>query len=153
MTTATLPLPSDLQADDYCVFGLATCFIKDDGALAQVQVVEPIPSAALEAILKGIPTSYQFACSKSLAEFYHDQTLEIPAEFPAEARLCENFTERVVAAARTYKSRPEAQQHIPLGTKKDDLNYSLERKRVLNAENIVRAEDNVKQHAHTHQVL
>lgn len=154
MTTAALfPNAPDLHADDYCVFGLATCFLRDEGEVKQVQVVEPIPSAALEAILKGIPTSYRFACAKSLAEFYSEQTVQIPTEFPREAQLCENFTDRVVAAARTYKSRPEARQYIPLGTTKDDLNYSLERKRILNAQNVVRVEDNVKQHPHTHQVL
>ncbi|MGH7999306.1 MAG: hypothetical protein ACREPR_07750, partial [Brasilonema sp.] len=66
MTMATLlPNAPDISADDYCVFGLATCFLKEDGEVHQVQVVEPIPSAALEAILKGIPTSYQLACAKS----------------------------------------------------------------------------------------
>jgi hypothetical protein len=36
---------------------------------------------------------------------------------------------------------------------RQDFNYSLDRKRVLNASKVVRTEDNVKQHSHTHQVL
>lgn len=154
MATATLfPTAPDLCADDYCVFGLATCFLKEDGEVYQVQVVEPIPSAALEALVKGIPTSYRLACAKSLGEVFLEDKPQIPTEFPAETQFCDDFAYRAIAAARTYKRRTEAQAHIPLGTIRDDLNYSLERKRILNAVNVVRTEDNVKQHAHTHKVL
>jgi len=154
MATATLfPNAPDLCADDYCVFGLATCFLKEAGEIRQVQVIEPIPSAALEAILKGVPTSYQLACAKSIGEVFVNNQLQVPSEFPAEAQFCELFDERTAAAVRTYKSRTEAQAHIPLGTVYDKFNYSLERKRVLNAVNVVSAEDNIKQHPHTHQVL
>jgi len=154
MATATLfPNAPDLSADDYCVFGLATCFFREDGEVQQVQVVEPIPSSALETLIKGVPTSYKLASAQSLASFFASETIQLPTEFPAEAMACENFTERAIAAARTYKSRPEAKQHIPLGTVKEDFNYSLERKRILNAAHVVRTEDNVKQHSHTHKVL
>ena len=154
MTTATLfANASDISTDDYCVFGLATCFIREDGEIHQVQIIEPIPSAALEAVLMGIPTSYQFACAKTLGEIFVGETRQKTSEFPPEAQFCDNFPERTLAATRTYKKRPEAQVHIPLGTLKKDFNYSLERKRLLNATNIVRTEDNVKQHEYTHKVL
>ena len=154
MTTATLlPQASDLIADDYCVFGLATCFMREDGDIQQVKIFEPIPSAALEAILKGIPTSYELAYAKSLGEIFTNDTPQIPSELPAEVQLCAQFTERTIAAARTYKTRPEAKKHIPLGSVKQDFNYSLERKRILNTVNVVKTEDNVKQHSHTHKVL
>jgi hypothetical protein len=146
---------SDLSSDDYCVLGLATCFVKEDGEIQQLQVLEPIPSAALEALVKGIPTSYQLACSKTLGEIFAEDTVQIPKEFATEEsiQLCDRFSERVAAATRTYKSRPEAKVHIPLGTIKQDFNYSLEKKRVLNNSRIVNNEDNVKQHSHTHKVL
>lgn len=154
MTNATLLSNTpDLSADDYCVFGLATCFVKEDGQIYQVQVIEPIPSAALEAICKGIPTSYQMACAKSLGEVLQGDSPQIPAEFPEKSQFCDNFAERIIAATRTYKSRPEAKERIPLGTIYKDFNYSLERKRVLNAVNVVRTEDNVKQHTHTHSTF
>ena len=154
MTTATLfSQASDLTGDDYCVFGLATCFVREDGEIQQVKIFEPIPSAALEAILKGIPTSYELACAKSLGAIFTDETPQIPSEFPAEVQLCDRFNERAIAAARTYKTRPEATKHIPLDSVKQDFNYSLERKRVLNMLNVVNTEDNVKQHSHTHKVL
>ena len=154
MTTASLfPNAPDISSEDYCVFGLATCFVRDEGEIHEVQVIEPIPSAALEALFKGIPTSYQLACAKSLSEIFTAENPQIPVDFPADTQLCDNFAERTVAAARTYKSRTEAKIHIPLGTLKRDFNYSLEKKRVLNAVNVVRTEDNVKQHSHTHKVL
>ncbi len=154
MTTATLfSQVSDLTADDYCVFGLATCFLRDEGEIRQVKIFEPIPSAALEAILKGIPTSYELACAKTLGEIFTGERPQIPAEFGEQVQLCDRFEERAIAATRTYKSRPEAQQYILLGTIKQDLNYSLERKRVLNVVNHVSTEDNVKQHEYTHKVL
>jgi hypothetical protein len=156
MTNVTLfPDIQDICADDYCILGLATCFIRDEGEIQQVKIVEPIPSAALEAILKGIPTSYEFAIAQSLGDIFGEDASnpKMPSEFPKEAHLCDNFTERALSATRTYKRRPEAQAHIPLGTKCSDFNYSLERKRVLNALNVVKTEDNVKQHEYTHKVI
>jgi hypothetical protein len=147
------PNAPDISAEDYCAFGLATCFVRNDGEIEEVRVIEPVPSSALEALLKAIPTSYQFVCGKSLSEFFAAETLQKPTEFPEDAQFCESFVERTLAAARTYKSHPQAKEHIPFGNKKEDFNYSTERKRVLNIENTVSTEDNVKQHSHTHKVL
>ncbi|PZV11111.1 MAG: hypothetical protein DCF22_15230 [Leptolyngbya sp.] len=154
MTIATADLDtSDIVADDYVVLGLATCFIKEEGEIYQVQVIEPIPSAALEAILKGIATSYGMAIATTFGSVFADNTPHIPAEFPADAQFCDDFAFRLVAATRTYKARPIAQAHIPVGTAKSDFNFSVERKRVLNMQRTVSTEDNVKQHEYTHKVL
>ncbi len=153
MTTNSSPNPTDLSADDYTVLGLATCFIKEDGEVHAVKIVEPIPSAALEAIVKGIPTSYEAAIATTLGTVWADDTAHIPSEFPPEVQLCDEFADRLLAATRTYKARPVAQSHIPLGTTRNDFNFSTERKRVLNSQRIVKAEDNVKQHEYTHKVL
>ena len=154
MTTATVYANApDLCTDDYVALGLATCFIKEDNEVHQVKVVEAIPSAALEAIVKGIPTSYQMACGTTLGAVLDGETLQLPADFPADAQFSDEFSFRAIAAARTYKIRPQAQSHIPLGTVRQDFNYSLERKRLLNSARIVNTEDNVKQHSHTHKVL
>lgn len=154
MTVATtLNDAPDVSADSYLVVGLATCYLKEDGEVHEVKVIEPIPSAALEAVLKGIPTSYSLACGATLGELLGGETLQKPTEFPAEAQLCDDFAARAIAAARTYQSRQEAQSHIPLGTTYKDFNYSTERKRVLNQTRVVRKEDDVKQHEYTHKVL
>lgn len=154
MTSATVyPNAADLVADDYVAIGLAACFIKQDGEVHQVQVAEPIPSAALEALIKGIPTSFQLATGTTLGALIEGQTVQLPADFPPDTQLCDDFAERVTAAARTYKRREVAQVLIPPGTSKTDFNFSTDRKRVLNSERIIKTEDNVKQHAYTHQVL
>ncbi|MGF1491306.1 MAG: hypothetical protein ACFBSC_02395 [Microcoleaceae cyanobacterium] len=154
MSTATAyPNAPDLLPEDYVVLGLATCFLKEEGEIHTVKVIEPIPSAALEAVLKGIPTSYEIASATNLGAVLTADGIQIPPDFSTDAQLCDEFTERLFATARTYRRRPEAQSHISVGTTYRELNYSTERKRILNSENIVKAEDNVKQHAYTHQVL
>ncbi|WP_250123313.1 hypothetical protein [Chroococcidiopsis sp. CCMEE 29] len=154
MTTATsFPNAPDLSADDYLVIGLATCFIKEEGEVYEVQVIEPIPSAALEAIVKGIPTSYQMACATTLGAVLAGDTLQKPEGFPESAQFSDEFGQRAIAAARTYKRREVARSHIPQGTTRQDFKYSTERKRVLNTKRVVTKEDNVKQHAYTHKVL
>jgi len=144
---------SDLAADDYVVIGLATCFIKEDGEVHQVDVIEPIPSASLEALMKDISTSYKLACATTLGAVLDGETPLLPEGFPDSAQFADEFAQRVFAAARTYKRRESAKTLIPLGTTYTDFKYSTERKRVLNATRVVSKEDNVKQHSHTHKVL
>jgi hypothetical protein len=153
-TTANIyPNAPDIVAEDYVVLGLANCFIKADGEIHQVQVVEPIPSAALEAIVKGIPTSYECAYATTIGAVLVGEELVLPGTFPANAQFCDDFAYRATSAARTYKTRTIAQEYISLGSTKNDFNFSTERKRVLNSERIIKNEDNVKQHAYTHQNL
>ena len=152
MTAAYANAP-DLSADSYIVLGLATCFLKREGEVHQVDIVEPIPSAALETLLKGVPTSYKLACATTLGEVLQSESVALPAAFPERVQLCDEFRDRILSTARTYKTRPEASQHIAIGTSYENFNYSLERKRVLNSERIVSSEDNVKQHEYTHKVL
>lgn len=154
MTTATsYSQAPDLSTDEYVVIGLATCFLKEDGKLHEVNILEPIPSAAIEAIAKGVPTSYQMACATTLGTVLVGETLQRPAGFPEDAQFCDEFANRTLAAARTFKAKTAAQAHLPLGTIRQDFNYSVERKRVLNSQRIVKTEDNVKQHKYTHEVL
>ncbi|OUL33083.1 hypothetical protein BV372_17200 [Nostoc sp. T09] len=154
MTIAiSYPNAPDLTADDYIVIGLATCFVKEDGEVHQVEVIEPIPSAALEAVMKGIPTSYKFAWATNLGSVLDGDTLSAPTSFPESAQFADEFVPRLFAAARTYKRREITKSLIPLGTAYTEFNYSTERKRVLNAARVVTKEDNVKQHSHTHKVL
>jgi len=144
----------DLSPQDYIVLGLAICFVKEEGDVQSLELIEPVPSAALETIIQGIPTSYQWLMSMPIeSALTANESGAVPAGFPDTANWCVDFGQRALAAARTYKSRPAAQQHIPIGERRSDLNHSVDRKRVLNANSVVRPEDNVKQHAYTHQVL
>lgn len=151
--TNAIATATDVNQDDYLVIGLATCFVKDEGEVHEIQILEPIPSAALEAIVKGIPTSYQMALGTTLGAVWNGESLQKPDIFPAQAEFCKDFDFRATSAARTYKARPTAQTLIPLGTVRNDFQYSLERKRVLNQAHVVKTEDNVKQHEYTHKVL
>jgi hypothetical protein len=149
----TIAEAPDLTADDYLVVGVATCFFRDDDGVHAVKVIEPIPSSAWEALLKGIPTSYEIAAATTLGALIGGDTPEIPASFPADCQLGNEFAYRCIASARTYKRRPEAQSHIALCEIYTSFNYSTERKRILNADRVVTKDDNVKQHAYTHQKL
>ena len=142
-----------ITADDYCLFGLATCFVREEGETKEVEIIEPIPSAALEALLKGIPTSYKLAVAKNVGDVIDNNQVQKPPEFPPESQFSEDFVDRTFAATRTYKNKPSAKEHIAIGSCKTDLNYSVERKRVLNNLNIVSDDDNVKQHPHTHNKI
>jgi len=152
-SVTSYPNAPDLAAEDYIVIGLATCFVKDDGEVHQVEVIEPIPSASLETLVKGISTSFKFACATTLGSVLEEDKLQIPAGFPQTAQFCDDFLERAIAAARTYKRREAAKSLIPLGATYTEFKYSIERKRVLNVSRVVTKEDNVKQHSHTHKVL
>ncbi len=139
---------------DYVALGLATCFIKEDGEVYPVQVIEPIPSSTLETIdSRVVPTSYEFVIAVALSDVLKDGELTKPEAFPEGAQFCDDFADRAAAAVRTYQARPEDQKIVPLGSRRDDFNYSIERKRMLKGDRTVRVEDNVKQHAYTHAVL
>lgn len=152
-TLHPLSTSPDIAAEDYLVVGLATCFVKDAGELQPVSIIEPIPSAALEAIAKGIPTSYERVSATTVGDVLQNGQPQLVPGFPTDAHFCDEFALRAIAAARTYKARPTAQAIVPIGTTRTDFNFSTERKRILNAERLVKAEDNVKQHSYTHQVL
>ncbi len=154
MTTATHNSdPSNPSVANYVVLGLATCFIREDSDLHPVTVVEPIPSASMETLVQGIPTSYTWAIATTTDAILLDDQPQLLPDFPPETQFCDDFMIRLQAAARTYQSKPSAQALLALGETRSDFNHSIERKRVLNSERIVKAEDNVKQHSYTHQVL
>ncbi|MGI0483137.1 hypothetical protein ACN4EE_20430 [Geminocystis sp. CENA526] len=142
-----------ISPEDYCVFGLATCFLREEGEIKEVKVIEPIPSAALEALIKEIPTSYQLAIATTVGQIISEDAIQKPSDFPADSQFCDDFLDRTLAATRTYKNKPSAQEYIKLGASKSDFNYSLERKRILNSVHKVSDDDNVKQHSHTHKIL
>ncbi|MEN9257864.1 MAG: hypothetical protein Q6L55_03925 [Gloeomargarita sp. SRBZ-1_bins_9] len=144
----TPPLPADLSDASYLVLGLAHCFWKEDTGLREVRLVEPIPSASLTTLLQGVPTSYTRLVATTLGQV---GTL-MPQAFP-EAQPCADFWERAIAAARTYCRHPQIRQQLPPGTERCDLNFNLERKRILNSRRTVRDSDNIRQHPHTHRQL
>lgn len=151
--TSTSAAPTDLPADAYVVLGLATCYLRQDGETTQIQVVEPLPSAYLETVLKGVATSYSALAVTTLAAALANPVAWLSVEQQPTTYPCEDFSERLQAAARSYLHRPEATKLLSEGTVYTDLNFSLDQKRILNPRNKVSKADNVKQHQYTHQVL
>lgn len=148
-------VPAELSDSDYVIIGLAHCFVKQDGKVVPIQVVEPVPSAYVEALFKGVPTSYETLYGAQLGEVVNDSqpTLDHLSLGPSNVQFCENFVERTRAAARTYQTRTDLQTTLPHGQSFSEMNFSTEKKRVLNAAHHVSADDNVKQHEYTHMTL
>jgi hypothetical protein len=145
--------PDSLSSNSYVALGLATCYRQQDGETEEIQVLEPVPSAYLEAVFKGVATSYRAICGTTLEQAQNLTVTGLPPEQVAVAQPCTDFEARLLAAARTYQTRPQAMELVPLGTSRDDVNFSVEKKRVLNGQRKVSLADNVKQHKYTHEVL
>ena len=152
MTMQTPLEHTGLASDDYVAVGIAACYQLQEGELTAVQVLEPIPSAYLETVFQGTPTSYLCVQGITVGQALADSSAAAISGMQG-THFCQNFSDRVAAAARTYKSRPTAQALVALGETRTDINHSTAKKRVLNAANTVTTEDNVRQHAHTHKVL
>lgn len=149
---SVLETAPELKASDYIVLGVATCFLRGEGELEVIKVLEPIPSAYLQTVMQGIPTSYEMVMATTLGALMDCAEPEQITSVSG-VRFCENIRDRTIAAARTYQNNGEAEVLLPIGTQRTNLNYSTEKKRVLNLDNIVKAEDNIRQHAYTHKTL
>ncbi|MGA0201427.1 MAG: hypothetical protein ACO3NK_20315, partial [Prochlorotrichaceae cyanobacterium] len=100
----TYPAAPDLSPEDYILIGVATCYIKAEGEVEEITLLEPIPSAYAESIIQGnLPTAYQKAFALSLGQVLEGETPLRQPEFPTEAQFCADFPERIYAAARTYR--------------------------------------------------
>ncbi len=147
--------PTMLSDSDYIIVGLAHCFAKQDTNLVPLNVLEPVPSAYFEALTKGVPTSYEVLYGLQLGDLLKDEQ-PIVTNLPVDTKdvqFCEDFVERTLAAARTYQGREDIQTTLPCGQTFSEINFSTEKKRILNPSHRVTAEDNVKQHKYTHMTL
>ncbi len=142
------PLPADVSPHSYVVLGLAHCFWQTEDGLTELQIVEPIPTAALHTLYQGVPTSYAVLRATTLGA-----AAQVMQEHFPHAQPCQDFWERAIAAARTYQRDERARTYLSLGQEYRPLQFSLERKRVLNSRRTVRDSDNIRQHPHTHRQL
>ena len=135
--------------DAYLTVGLAHCFEQtDDGKLTARFIIEPISANALECMSNGGRTCFKLVYSLTLEEALSRDKTILPAEFE-EFSFCENFAVRADSCARTWM-RPHAMDNlisiVPLHQMSSgNFNYDITDKRVLNMENIVNDDDNVKQ--------
>lgn len=95
----------------------------------------------------GTKTCYTHVFSTTLGEALAKNKAALPSEF-SEGMFCEEFEIRCDACARTWM-RPHAMDNlldiVPLGQVKSNFKYSVDDKRVLNFENVVNDDDNIKQ--------
>lgn len=137
-----------MDQDMYCCVGLAHCFKKgEEGKLENLFVIEPIAAAGLECMAAGARTSFKAVYGLSYGDALARSKEALPEDF-ADAHFCDKWAVRLEAAARTWQ-RPHAQDNlmdiVPLGKERSDFNFSLDDKRVLNFENVVNDDDNIKQ--------
>lgn len=134
--------------DAYLTVGLSHCYAKnDDGKLVDQYMIEPITANSLECMANGGKTSFVHVFSLRLGEALARDKSVFPEEF-AQGTFCEEYETRCDACARTWM-RPHALDNlldiVPLGQVKSNFNYSTVDKRVLNMENVVNDDDNIKQ--------
>ncbi len=152
---------NEVQGLEYVVIGVAVCFQKgEEGRLQEVWVAEPVSATDLDCLYHEVrSTSYQLLYATTYAEVVQSDRPVLPGDvFPEGVIPGENFVRRVQAATRTYRAKPQF-RHIPLHecctptTGVFKLNHSPEPRRIINVAAEVKDADNVKQHAHTHNVL
>ncbi len=132
---------------DFVILGLANCFQRDeDNQLTPVMVIEPIPSAAFLTLLQDIPSSFSLIRAVDPNSLFDDKGAFIrPQGFPDEAIVPNDFIDRLKAAARTFQYKPEAQIHLKIGQERSFDNQPKQ-KRIINQDNVVSDDDNIKQH-------
>nr|PNR29391.1 hypothetical protein PHYPA_028084 [Physcomitrium patens] len=138
----------DWSDDDYIVLGLAHCFRKDEnGKLKDVFVVEPVTAGTLECMENGGVTCYKCVTATNLGVALQEKVELLPAEMQGGV-FGDEFDFRAKCASRTWK-RDHPQNNllhiVPRDGVKSDYNFSIEDKRVLNAEVVVNDSDNIKQ--------
>jgi len=137
-----------MESGDVLALGVATCYKRVENKLQEVLILEPLPASAVDCIARlQVPTSYRRLLGITLGEV-PDSISELPSGLISDGEqvvFAEDFGERAQAASRTFRRSPEIAQSIAPGTLVEDLNYSVEFKRILNANWEPSFDDNVKQ--------
>ena len=150
------PVPTEpLNQENYIAVGLAQVFMLNAGSSPTAQyLIEPLTAATLESLQLGVPTSYCRVLALTCGDLF-DDVVE-PAAINQDAlaplidgfedvKICENMIERSMAAARTFRRRIEATEFVPLYETSEDLNFNIERKRIMDQIYEPSFDDNVKQ--------
>jgi len=111
-------------------------------------VIEPVSANSLEAMERGMKTTYEHVAALPLGELLKEDLGVLPEPFRA-GFFCEDLEFRARCCARTWK-RPHALENlltlVPLGESRSDFNVDYEKnKRILNFVNVVSDDDNIKQ--------
>jgi len=144
-----------VEDDAFVVLGLAHCFEQgEDGPkLKDVFVLEPVSASTVEVIQNGAQTSYESYVGTTVGNVLSKDMSNMPQELfcghpMEEIRFAEDLEFRTGCAARTWKrdhAKDVVRLLVPDGEVQAGFNKSVEHKRVLNAVNVVKDSDNVKQ--------
>ena len=148
-----------LVADDYVAVGLACCFLLDPDTqkVEEAYIYEPLTAGTLETIHLGVPTSYKRVIGISIGELFQgNEDINNPTTVNREALTqlfdgmesvteAEEFVVRTLCAARTFRRRVEAKSVVDIGNMRDNFNFDVTRKRILNEVYEPSFDDNVKQ--------
>lgn len=142
-----------LAAENYVAMGLAKVFLMNEGKPKEQYIVEPLTAGTLETLQLGVPTSYCRVLATTCGDLFDDAAM--PTTLNVEAldkltegydfQLCESILERSMAAARTFRRRPEAASFVPVHETTEDVNFNTDRKRIMDLHYEPKFDDNVKQ--------
>eukprot|EP00741_Cyanophora_paradoxa_P011222 tig00020554_g10842.t1 len=149
-------LPEDLAADDTMLLGVAKAYIKgaDPKDLHEVMLIEPVTCATVGSLRKGAVTSYVSLHLTTVGAVLVGDEPARPDGIPEETRFCDDFIERAVAAARTWRNVSAEIKQSELSILPElKLNTNFDKKRVLNMKYEPSDADNVKQHPLTNKTV
>jgi len=139
------------KGTDYLALGVSHCFEKKESKLVDKFVVEPLTAGTLESLQNGARTAFKVVAGVTFDEATCGELSKLPACLQAYDGVTfgEDFLHRASAAARTWQ-RPHSQENllgiVPVGEERSDWNFDHTRhKRILNYENKVSDDDNIKQ--------
>lgn len=142
----------NMTGEEYVVVGLAHCFEKIENKLCPRFVIEPVTAGTVESMAAGALTSYLALTSTTFGEASKMDLSLLPEELRSEdgVKFADSFIFRMECVARTWM-RPHAvencQSIVPASPAvRSDWNFSVANNtRILNFENVVNDNDNVKQ--------
>lgn len=94
---------TEIDPEQYLPLGRGVCFTmgKLSGKIEEQLVIEPIPACGLEAMSKGMATSYTHVFGATLGQALAMDASLLPEDF-ADAKFAQDFKFRCESAARTW---------------------------------------------------
>ncbi|KAJ8604068.1 hypothetical protein CTAYLR_001759 [Chrysophaeum taylorii] len=143
-----------LTDSNYVAMGLAKVFFMSEGKAQGQYIIEPLTAGTLETLQLGVPTSYCRIFGTTCGDLFDDpanpsvvqvKNLAKLTEGYENVQLCESMIERSMAAARTFRRRPEAAEYVAVDDTSEEVNFNTDRKRIMDLQYEPSFDDNVKQ--------
>lgn len=122
---------TEMDPGQYVPLGRGVCFTmgKQSAKIEEQLVIEPIPACGLEAMSKGMATSYTHVYGSTLGEALAMDTSLLPAEF-ADAQFAQEFAFRCESAARTWdRPWPKEALMCVIASRRPRARHAIDRRR------------------------